>query len=197
MKESLMVSVVLLVTLCGSPIAAADFQKGWDAYEKGDDATALREWTALAEQGHADAQYKLGDMYSHGQGVLRDDKQAVNWYTRAAGQGHADAQTMLGVIYDHGLGVQEDDKQAVNWYTRAAGQNHVDAQFSLGLMYAEGRGVPQDDIRAYMWCDIAAFSGLETARENRDSIAEGMTPAQRETARRLARECVKKNYKGC
>ena len=32
---------------------SADYQKGLTAYERGDYATALREWTPLAEQGHA------------------------------------------------------------------------------------------------------------------------------------------------
>ena len=42
----------------------ADFKKGLAAYDSGDYATALREWTPLAEQGHADAQFYLGVMYS-------------------------------------------------------------------------------------------------------------------------------------
>ena len=33
--------------------ASADFQKGLDASERGDYATALREWKPLAEQGDA------------------------------------------------------------------------------------------------------------------------------------------------
>jgi TPR repeat protein len=41
---------------------SADFQKGLTAYDSGDYATALREWTPLAEQGYADAQYNLGVM---------------------------------------------------------------------------------------------------------------------------------------
>ena len=36
-----------------------DFQKGLAAYESGDYATAIREWTPLAEQGDADAQVGL------------------------------------------------------------------------------------------------------------------------------------------
>ena len=39
---------------------SADFQKGLTAYKSGDFATALREWTPLAEQGNAAAQYNLG-----------------------------------------------------------------------------------------------------------------------------------------
>ena len=39
---------------------SADFQKGLIAYQSGDFATALREWTPLAEQGDALAQFSLG-----------------------------------------------------------------------------------------------------------------------------------------
>jgi hypothetical protein len=48
-----------------------DFQKGLTAYKSGDYATALREWTPLAKQGDAFAQYNLGVMYGNGQGVPR------------------------------------------------------------------------------------------------------------------------------
>ena len=44
--------------------------EGFNAYEGGDYATALREWKPLAEQGDASAQYSLGVMYKKGQGVL-------------------------------------------------------------------------------------------------------------------------------
>jgi TPR repeat protein len=40
-----------------------DFQKGLTAFQSGDYATALREWTPLAKQGNAGAQYNLGLMY--------------------------------------------------------------------------------------------------------------------------------------
>ena len=38
-----------------SPVAAQDFAKGYDAYQAGDYATALKEWRPLAEQGNIDA----------------------------------------------------------------------------------------------------------------------------------------------
>ena len=55
----------------------------------------LRELNEEAEQGHTDAQYKLGWMYHNGRGVTQDDKMAVKWYTLAAEQGHVDAQYFL------------------------------------------------------------------------------------------------------
>ena len=74
---------------------AADFQKGLAAYKSGDYATALREWTPLAEQGQAPAQNNLGLMYTKGQGVPQDYKAAVRWYRLAADQGDAFAQHNL------------------------------------------------------------------------------------------------------
>ena len=56
---------------------SADLQKGWDAYQSGDYATAMREWTPLAEQGNAGVQILLGVMYEKGQGVPQDYKTAV------------------------------------------------------------------------------------------------------------------------
>ena len=55
-----------------------------------------------AEQGHADAQYKLGDCYYYGDGVENDKEKAVQWYRKAAEQGHAEAQYKLGDCYYYG-----------------------------------------------------------------------------------------------
>ena len=48
-----------------------DFQKGLAANNRGDYATAVKEWRPLAEQGVAAAQHNLGLMYVNGQGVLQ------------------------------------------------------------------------------------------------------------------------------
>ena len=42
---------------------SGDFQKGSDAYDKGDYATASREWKLLADQGDAMAQHNLGVIF--------------------------------------------------------------------------------------------------------------------------------------
>jgi hypothetical protein len=55
MNRLLILPVLLLTLLVGTPAFSADWKKGWTAYESGDFATALREWTPLAEQGDAEA----------------------------------------------------------------------------------------------------------------------------------------------
>jgi hypothetical protein len=109
------ICLTLAMLLGGMGVSwSADFQKGLDAAQKGDFATALREWTPLAEQGNAGAQFNLGVMYDNGQGVPQDYKTAVKWYRLAADQGDARAQINLGLMYEKGQGVLQDYKTAVS-----------------------------------------------------------------------------------
>ena len=114
-----------------------------------------------------------------------------------AEQGDADAQFNLGIKYDKGEGVIQDNKTAVKWFRRAAEQGDADAQRNLGVMYAKGQGVIQDNVYAHMWGNLGASNGHENGGKLRDLVAEVMTPGQIAEAQKLARECVKKNYKGC
>ena len=57
MNRLLILPVLLLTPLVGNPAVSADYQKGFDAFKRGDYATALREWTPFAEQADAKAQY--------------------------------------------------------------------------------------------------------------------------------------------
>ena len=48
-----------------------------------------------------------------------------------------------------------------------------------------------------MWASIASSNGFENAKGLLEALDKEMTPSQIEEAEKLARECVKKNYKGC
>lgn len=45
---------------------------------------AVEWYTKAAEQGHAAAQYNLGNCYYDGEGVEKDLQKAIEWYTKAA-----------------------------------------------------------------------------------------------------------------
>ncbi len=100
--------------------AWAGFDEGMAAYNRGDYATAIREWRPLAKQGVADAQYNLGVMYVEGLGVPQNYAKAVGWWRKAAEQGHATAQYNLGVAYHNGEGVPQNYAQAHMWHNLAA-----------------------------------------------------------------------------
>ncbi len=74
----------------------------------------------------------------------------------------------------------------MKWYRKAAAQGVAEAQYNLGVMYGKGQGVPQDSVQAYMWYDLAA--SRYPPGEDRDAVAERMTPAQISEAQKLARE---------
>ena len=118
--------LALIAALCGgftlglTAPAWAGFDEGTAAYDRGDYATALREWRPLAKQGVADAQYNLGVMYGEGLGVPQDYAKAVGWWRKAAEQGHATAQYNLGVAYHNGEGVPQNYAQAHMWHNLAA-----------------------------------------------------------------------------
>ena len=64
-------------------------------------------------------------------------------------------------------------------------------------MYTKGQGVLQDDVYTHMWWNIAASNGHADAVKARDIVAKIMTTEQLAEAQKLARECVRKKYKGC
>ena len=196
MFKHLTVILAFLMTL-SSPVAAQDFQKGLAAAQAGDFATALKEWTPLAEAGDVDAQYNLGIMYDNGYGVPQDYAEAVKWYRLAAEQGNVDAQYNLAIMYDNGKGVLQDDQEAIKWYRLAAEQGDVDAQNNLAVMYEYGNGVLQDNTMAHMWYNIASANGDDESGEWRDEIAKKMTTAAIEKAQAMARECMNGGYTKC
>lgn len=59
---------------------------------------AIRLYCKAARQGHADAQYYLGWIYSHGRGVRRDDALAAAWFKKAASQNHPQARNLLNML---------------------------------------------------------------------------------------------------
>jgi len=189
------ITTVFLCLLLATP-AWAGFDEGVAAYNRGDYATALREFRPLAEQGRAAAQYNLGVMYDKGRGVPQDYAAAVKWYRKAAAQGHAAAQYNLGVMYDNGQGVPQDYAAAVKWYRKAVAQGHATAQYNLGVMYDNGQGVPQDYVQAHKWFNLAATQGDKDAVKNRDIVASKMTPADVSKAQKLAHEWFAKHGKG-
>lgn len=81
-----------------------------------------------AEQGHAGAQYMMGNAYYFGyEPLLQDYQQAVVWYRKAADHCHYPAQSELGKLYAEGEGMPRDYQQAYAWYSVLAANMPDDA----------------------------------------------------------------------
>ena len=110
----LFASFTLVETAIAGPL-----EDGLTSIDQRDYATAVGLLQPLAENGNAEAQINLANMYFDGNGVRQDYAQAVSWYPRAADQGNTDAQIALGFLYKYGEGVRFDYVQSYKWFDLA------------------------------------------------------------------------------
>ncbi len=160
MKKLVLLAALLLIGTASG--VRADLADGQAAYLRGDYPAAWSSLRGLAEGGDAEAQYIVGAMYDHGQGVARSYAQAAEWYRQAANQGYAEAQFSLGFMLYNGTGtnggaVAQNYSGAARWFRLAAGQGVVAARHLLGQMYLRGDGVEKDPAAALRWARFAAY----------------------------------------
>jgi TPR repeat protein len=146
--------------------------------------SAFEQLRALAAEGLAAAQYRIGQAYENADGVVQSLSDAVYWYRLAAAQGNLAAQVRLGLIYfveppapagltgsgeqegalasslaqffPHGTTVTQDFTEALRWNELAASQGSAEAQARLGHQYALGLGTTADVAAAEKWFRAAA-----------------------------------------
>ena len=116
-----------------------------------------------AEKGDADAQYRLGQIYLRGTGVLKDLPKAYGLIRQAAEQGHTEALGGVGYFYAQGIQVPKDLTEAAAWFRKGAEKGGAKAQLNLGQALAYGRGVPVDEKAGLEWIERAAAQGLPHA----------------------------------
>ena len=143
--------ILAFIMTSSLPVFAQDFQKGLEAAQAGDYATAIEEWKPLAEAGDAESQNILGTMNLEGLGVIQDHEEAIKWFKLAAAQGIVEAQIQLGNMYYSGSGVLQDYAEAIKWYRQSAEKGSAVGQHLVSRMYYEGKGVAQDYDEAMIW----------------------------------------------
>src|SRR5262245_46726509 len=151
-------SCVFTLLFFSQVLTGRDFESAKRAYDERDYATAIKEFTEVAEQGNAEAQLIVAKMYMIGQGVPQNADQAIKWYRASADQGNADAQFFLGAMY---LLPQKDIAEGLKWLKLSAQQGMQDAQYLLGMAYLKGQNLTHDFVQAYMWLQLAAAQGGE------------------------------------
>jgi TPR repeat protein len=165
---------LLLTSITAS---VADGVAGFEAYEKGDYATALKEFLPLAESGQASAEAAVGQMYFEGKGVKPDMKEAARWLEPAASKGIARAQFLLGKLYLSGEGVAAVDPTKAAALTKAAAdQGMVEAPVDTCAFYYQGVGVPKDLVQSYLYANLAAQQGSEDGRSILTLLSQDMKP---------------------
>ena len=102
MKNIIFLTTLLFITFC-----YGQEQQSYETLKK------------LAEQGDANAQYKLGDAYDLGKlGLKKSEYQAIYWYEKAAEQGNGWAQISLASLYEFSE-TEKNNMKALYWYDKA------------------------------------------------------------------------------
>lgn len=150
-------------------------------------AGGLDQLKAVANLGHAPAQFYLAKLYENGAGGVKKDLiEARRWTERAAEGGDPKAMHNLGISYISGAGGAKNSTTAAQWFRRAADLGLVDSQYNLAALYEQGLGVSQNAAESYKWYLVAARAGDGEARSSAQRVAAGLSPDARAVAERAA-----------
>jgi hypothetical protein len=169
-----------------SPALAEDITFAKMAYEKGHYELAYPEFKRLAVT-DPNAQYYLGRMFEHGEGVNVNSQRAVRWYLKSADAGNVEAEAALGSLFTLGGGEQlpKNYKEAVRWYTKAAEKGHAEAAARFGDFYLTGRGGEKDSALGVAWLQESRYRGNEQATLQLEQLKKQLPIAVFETAKQL------------
>jgi uncharacterized protein len=105
------IAAIILVLRFATPVAAGPLEDADAAIKRRDYATAVRLIRPLAEQGNANAQYKLGVFYDNGLGVPQDKVSAYMWLNLSASQGREGAAAFRDLIARRMTPEQKEEAQ--------------------------------------------------------------------------------------
>lgn len=110
-----------------------------------------------AQEGNAEAQWRLGKLYAKGEGVPQSDANAKYWYEQAAVQKDIGIDVLedLACLYMEEDGIPENQEKAIEWFERAAARGSTWAMCNLAAIYA----LRDDNDKARYWYEQAAAYG--------------------------------------
>jgi len=120
---------------------------------------AIKLYTEVAENtAYSGAQFKLGWMYTQGEGTDADYGEAARWYTLAANQGDTWSQNNLYALYlNGGPGLNKNPVMAIKWLTLSAKNGNTRAKANLASHYETGEGVSKDVYQAFALANESAI----------------------------------------
>jgi TPR repeat protein len=99
---------------------SSGLQEGIEAFQREEYDRAFDLLLPIAQQGNAEAQCIVGDMYWLGWGTGKDFQEAMRYFLKSAQQGHPNACNTLGCLYTTGgPGLEPSPEKANLWYRKA------------------------------------------------------------------------------
>jgi hypothetical protein len=122
---------------------------------------ALPFYERSADQGIADAQYAVAQIYRKVADVPAEKRQLAREYlVRAARAGFDTAQLDIGIWLINGIAGPQDLEQGFKWLRIAANRGNVAAQNRLSHAYVGALGTRPDPVEAAKWYVLSRRAGL-------------------------------------
>jgi TPR repeat protein len=149
----------------------------------------------LAKQGNPESQFKIGEMYENGTGVVQNKREARYWFKRSANQGYEMANFKL-LYWELAIrGLNDKNKAKVEELNNKAKQGNAQAQYYLGSMYANGVGINRNPDAAIDWLNKAASAGVLEAELELASLKEQIESTKQGKPRFESDPCSSKSAK--
>jgi Sel1 repeat len=133
-----------------------------------DPEAGLKQFRALAEQGHVDSMVACGVVLVEGLGVQPREKEGLDWLQKAVACNSSQACYELGTVYYTGIDgvVDENEEAAFALFERAVTtEDHTAALYMVADCLATGEGTGKDLARAVPLFYRAAERGHRFARQ--------------------------------
>lgn len=98
---------------------------------KKDPLLAIYWYEQAAQQGHREAQFRVGYLLCEEYSAINEFQRGFRWLQQAATQGEMRAQYTIGCIYLEGKNMPKDLQQARHWLEMAMQAGHPEAQRML------------------------------------------------------------------
>lgn len=185
MRDFLAASLVaMLLTLSASANAesprndAAAMKEAANLLRAGESMRAIALWQPLAERGNVDAQFNLGTVYLHGDGVAVNESEALKWFRRAAERGDRQAQQQLGVMILHGRGTAADPAEGYRWINRKHHEHHEHAHHLTAERQRAAALIWESEMKA-SYARSQVDNGAQVIAELKRRAGSGENPATR------------------
>ena len=123
---------------------------------------ALPYYEKAADQGIADAQYAVAQIYESLKDLPEDKRnKARYWLDRAARAGFDTAQLDMGIWLVNGIGGERNYDEGFRWLNVAANRGNVVAQNRVAHLYVNALGTRPDPVEAAKWYVLSRRAGLK------------------------------------
>lgn len=189
--------MLMLMFIVSQACFAASLEKALEAYDFEEYENAFIWLKPWANDGEAEAQYRLGLLYENGYGVDVNAKNALKWFRLAADQGHSKAKRRLRNLQKSATADVGNESVATQWYQDLADSGDSEAQYNLGFMHETGWSVPVDEVEAARWYEKAADKNISEAQFRLGlmyMVGAGVKQSEIQSERWI-REAAKKKHK--